>query len=115
MADSDAVVGVNRPESIIDGAGWDISEEETLPKSGVDIGKHFIIASNGNDEFLNGAKLSIDHHIMVDAKIDRPNSPLGGDYVVLTGDCVNDAGSGNYFYEESAGSCVGAYLFKTTE
>jgi prepilin-type N-terminal cleavage/methylation domain-containing protein len=116
VADSDAVVGVNRPESLIDGAGWDIDEQETLPKSGVDIGKHFIIASNGAaNDFLDGEKLSIDHHIMVDAKIDKPNSPLEGYYVVLTGDCVNDAGSGNYFYEESAGSCVGAYLFKTTE
>ncbi len=93
--------GVNRPESRV-GGGWTIIDTLDIDPPGAvtSIKYHFVLRYGQPDgtEDLGNPSLNIEKHRYIDAKIDAPDTPLSGFYVVGEPACVSESG-GVYSYQ----------------
>jgi len=75
-------LGTHRPLSDIDGAGWTFVNSMHITAPGDAWYYHILRIGSGATEDLTTGMLSVADHIDIDAKIDSPNTPLSGSYVV---------------------------------
>lgn len=109
--------GVNRPTSRLDGAGWTFIDALTVtpPDASPDIEVFNVLrlgAGDGATDELAVAVLSIEEHRYLDSKIDEPNTPLTGRFIVGETDCA-DGVAGAYVYPNDANDgtvCTGNLL-----
>lgn len=79
--------GVNRPASRVEGAGWTFVN--TFVVNGVTFNSMLRLGGVGPDDNLTTPVLDMNAHHFIEGKIDTPNTPLSGKYVVAEAACVN--------------------------
>lgn len=116
MASSDtvAVPGTNRPLSKMDGGGWTFidSLNITPPGGGSDIWYYHILrigANDGTTDELQTPVLTVEDHTYIDNKIDKPNSPLEGNYFVGENTCTRNVGGEYKYATDTSLMCTGNY------
>ena len=98
---TDIVIGTNRPSSKVDGLGWTFLDQvnvtTTVPET---LRMYNVFRFGGYDgtENLSDPVMPISAHRYLDSKIDAPNTPLEGKYIVTETTCLADPSVSPYTY-----------------
>jgi len=107
---STAIVGINRPTSKLEGAGWTFKDNVQIdPGDGIRYFYHVLrIGGNAADDFLSTPVLTVSDHAYIDGKIDTANTPVDGKYFVAETACIRDIGGGVFKYAtDDSVKCTG--------